>query len=296
MNRFILKLMRPNQWAKNLFVLAPLFFGGRATDWHCVWSCLLASLAFCLAASGVYCFNDIHDVEADRRHPIKRMRPIASGSVSKQMAYAVMFTSWILAFALVCINFGSGMRRGIVLTLLAYILMNISYCLKIKQVAIIDVFVIATGFVLRIVAGGLATGIALSHWIVLITFMLALFLALAKRRDDLGIYEKSGVQTRANIKRYNMDFLNHSMGVLCSVIIICYIIYTVSEDVVRRADNRYLYVTSVFVLAGILRYMQLTFVDQKSGSPTKVLLHDHFLQACVAGWVAAFAFIIYANR
>ena len=153
---------------------------------------------------------------------------------------------------------------------------------------------IATGFVLRIVAGGIATGIILSHWIVLTTFLLALFLALAKRRDDVVIYESSGVKARKNIVRYNMDFLNQSIGILGSVTMMCYILYTVSNEVAERVGTHYLYATSVFVLAGILRYMQLTFVDRKSGSPTKVLLHDHFIHACVIGWILTFAIILYA--
>ena len=172
--------------------------------------------------------------------------------------------------------------------------MNIAYCVKFKQIALLDVLIIAMGFVLRIVAGGLATGIILSHWIVLTTFLLALFLAVAKRRDDVAIYETSGVKARKNVVRYNMDFLNQSIGILGSITIMCYILYTVSNEVVERIGSRYLYATSVFVLAGILRYMQLTLVDRKSGSPTKVLLHDHFIHVCIIGWILAFTFILYA--
>ena len=296
MNRDIITLMRPHQWLKNLFVFMPLFFDRHATDWNYVWPCVVAFIAFCLVASGIYCFNDIHDAEADRQHPVKRMRPVASGSVSKRTAYITMIIAWSAAFALVAWDgfYRGSIQKGIIGTLLLYIVMNIAYCVKLKQIALLDVFMISLGFVLRIVVGGLATGIILSHWIVLTTFLLALFLAVAKRRDDVAIYETSGVKARKNVVRYNMDFLNLSIGSLGSVTIMCYILYTVSNEVVERIGSHYLYVTSFFVLAGIMRYMQLTIVERKSGSPTKVLLQDRFIHVCIIGWILAFTIILYA--
>ena len=295
MNRQIITQIRPSQWVKNLFVFTPLFFDRHATDWCYVWPCLVAFLAFCLTASGIYCLNDICDADADRQHPNKCMRPVASGAVSKRTAFVTMGLLWVAAFTAVALSGigGDGLRIGLIGTLLFYIVMNVAYCVKLKQVALLDVFVIATGFVLRIVAGGMASGIKLSHWMVLSTFLLALFLAVAKRRDDVAIYEASGAKTRNNVARYNMAFLNLSIGILGSVTIMCYILYTVSNEVVERIGSSHLYVTSVFVVAGIMRYMQLTLVDQKSGSPTKVLLHDHFIHVCVIGWIAAFAVFLY---
>ena len=222
-----------------------------------------------------------------------------------------------MAFALIVLTgILDGSRQMILAaTLFFYIVMNIAYCVRLKQIALLDVFIIAMGFVLRIIAGGLVAGISLSHWIVLTTFLLALFLAMAKRRDDLAIYETSGVKPRKNIVRYNRDFLNLSIAVLGSITIMCYILYTVSGEglrerlrvgaiagmgeqssgiVTERVGSRYLYVTSVFVVAGILRYMQLTLVDRKSGSPTMVLLHDHFVLVCVMGWILSFAVILYS--
>lgn len=295
MNRHILRLIRPSQWIKNVFVFTPLFFDRHATNWRYVWPCMVIFLAFCLAASGIYCFNDIHDAEADRLHPVKRKRPVACGAVSKRTAYVTMVIAWVAAFVLIALgNFHNDYaRKELTATLLIYIVMNMAYCVKLKQASLLDVFIVAIGFVLRIVAGGLATGIILSHWIVLTTFLLALFLALAKRRDDVAIYEASGIKVRKNVEHYNMDFLNQSIGILGSVTIMCYILYTVSDDVVARIGSPYLYATSFFVLAGILRYMQLSFVNQKSGSPTKVLLHDRFILMCVVGWIASFAIILY---
>lgn len=295
MNRQIITLIRPHQLVKNIFVFTPLFFDRHVTDWHYVWPCLVAFIAFCLAASGIYCFNDIHDADADRQHPVKCMRPVASGAVSKQTAYVTMSIVWILAIMLVawaCIYSGR-IRIGLIGTLLLYVVMNVAYCIKLKQIALLDVFMIAIGFVLRVAAGGMATGIILSHWIVLTTFLLTLFLAVAKRRDDATIYETTGVKARKNVECYNMDFLNQSIGVLGSVTIVCYILYTVSDEVVERMGSHYLYVTSVFVLAGIMRYMQITLVDRKSGNPTKVLLQDHFIHVCIIGWISAFTIILY---
>ena len=295
MNRQTITLMRPHQWLKNLFVFAPLFFDRHAADWHYVWPCIVAFLAFCLAASGIYCFNDIHDAEADRLHPVKRRRPVASGAVSKRVVYTTMVAVWCAAFLLTALAsvYSGGPQRGLIGTLLLYIVMNVAYCVRLKQIALLDVFIIATGFVLRIVAGGLVAGITLSHWMVLTTFLLALFLAVAKRRDDVVIRETSGVKARKSVDRYNKFFLGVAIGVLGSITIMCYILYTVSIEVVERIGSRYLYATSVFVLAGILRYMQLTFVDQESGSPTNVLLHDHFIQTCLVAWIATFTMILY---
>lgn len=296
MNRHIIKLIRPHQWLKNAFVFTPLFFDRHATDWCYVWPCIATCLAFCMAASGIYCFNDVHDCEADRRHPMKCMRPVASGVVSKRAAYATMAMAWAVAFALIALTrlLRADNQKALAVTLLLYITMNVAYSLKLKQIAILDVFIIAAGFVLRVVAGGQATGIILSHWIVLTTFLLALFLAMAKRRDDAALFEMSGLKARKNVERYSMDFLKSSISILGSITIMCYILYTVSTDVVERMGSHYVYATSVFVLAGILRYMQLTIVDQQSGSPTKILLHDPFIQICIIGWITTFAVILYA--
>lgn len=171
--------------------------------------------------------------------------------------------------------------------------MNVAYCVRLKQIAIIDVFIIAVGFVLRILVGGVASGTQLSHWIILITFLLALFLAFAKRRDDVVMYEQTSVVVRRNVNRYNLAFMNQAIGIVASITMVCYIMYTVSDEVVAQMHTPYLYVTSVFVLAGIIRYLQLTIVDVRSGSPTKVLMHDRFIQGCIAGWILTFLLIIY---
>lgn len=289
MNKHVITLLRPQQWLKNFFVFTPLFFDRRIADWHYAWPCIVAFLVFCLTASGIYCLNDIRDAKADSRHPVKRWRPVASGQVSKGAAYVMMAVAWATAFALVAIF----ALYPLASTLLLYIAMNIAYCLKLKQMALLDVLIIAMGFVMRIVAGSQASGIALSPWIVITTFLLALFLALAKRRDDVVIFQTSGIKVRKNVERYDLVFLNLAVAMVGSATIVCYMLYTISPDVVGRMGCPHLYATSIFVLAGILRYMQLAFASNKCGSPTRVLLHDCGLQLCVIGWIIVFAIILY---
>ncbi len=289
MNKHVITLLRPQQWLKNIFVFTPLFFDRRIADWHYAWPCIVAFLVFCLTASGIYCLNDIRDAKADSRHPVKRWRPVASGQVSKGAAYVMMAVAWATAFALVAIF----ALYPLASTLLLYIAMNIAYCLKLKQMALLDVLIIAMGFVMRIVAGSQASGSALSPWIVITTFLLALFLALAKRRDDVVIFQTSGIKVRKNVERYDLVFLNLAVAMVGSATIVCYMLYTISPDVVGRLGCPHLYATSIFVVAGILRYMQLAFASNKCGSPTRVLLHDCGLQLCVVGWIIVFAIILY---
>lgn len=294
MNHYI-RLLRPNQWLKNLFIFLPLFFDRHLLDSDYWVPCLFMFVAFSLAASGIYCFNDIYDVEVDKKHPVKCKRPIASGIVSKSKAYVLMLLCFLVSFIIISnCNYGNyGDKQRVFGVIAFYILINIAYCMKLKQIAIVDVFIIAVGFVLRLLVGGFSTGIYLSHWIVLMTFLLALFLAFAKRRDDVVMYEENGVKMRKNVNRYNLAFMNQAISIVASITMVCYIMYTVSPDVMSRLESPYIYVTSVFVLAGIIRYLQLTIVDVKSGSPTIVLMKDRFTQLCIIGWIITFSLIIY---
>lgn len=291
----ILQLLRPQQWLKNLFVFLPLFFDRHLFDLQYLLPCLLMFLAFSFAASGIYCFNDIRDAEADRLHEVKCNRPIASGAVSPATGYIIMAVCLVIAGVLVALIPRVGGQQALPLYIIVgfYALMNIAYSLKLKQLAIVDVFIIAIGFVLRVLAGGMAAGIYLTHWIVLMTFLLTLFLAFAKRRDDVVTLEASGVAVRDSVTRYNLPFMNLAISIVASITMVCYIMYTVSPQVVERFNSPYVYLTSLFVLAGIIRYLQITIVDVKSGSPTRVLLHDRFIQGCILCWIIAFALIIY---
>jgi len=286
-----LLLIRPQQWIKNGFVLIPMFFGGRLLNADDVIASVVTFFAFSFAASAIYCFNDIVDVDADRRHPVKCHRPIASGAVSVPTAYALMAVLALLsALLLFFLPQRAGETAGIVAF---YFLLNMAYCLWLKRHAIIDVCTVAFGFVLRILAGGMACDVAVSNWLVLMTFLLALFLSFAKRRDDVLRMNETGEPPRRNTIRYNITFVNQAITVTGTVTLVCYIMYTVSPEVVSRFHAPYLYLTSIFVLVGLLRYMQLTVVDEVSGDPTKILLRDRFTQAIVVAWIMAFLLIIY---
>ena len=289
----LIQLLRPYQWVKNAFVFLPLFFGRHMLDIDFVIPSVVAFAAFCLSASGIYCLNDVIDADKDRQHPRKCHRPVASGAVSKSAGLVLALLLEFAAFALAGLTLVASQAMDLSVVLGFYLALNILYCIRLKHVAIIDIFIVATGFVLRIFAGGTATGIVLSHWIVLVTFLLALLLKLAKTRDDVVIYQETGVMLRQSVARYNLSFVNQTIGILASVLIVCYIMYTVSDEVVERVGSPYLYVTSVFVLAGVIRYLQLTMVDGRSGSPTRVLLHDHFIHLCILGWGLVFFFLLY---
>ena len=286
-----LLLIRPQQWIKNGFVLIPMFFGGRLLNVDDVIASVVTFFAFSCAASAIYCFNDIVDVDADRRHPVKCRRPIASGAVSVPTAYALMAVLALLsALLLFFLPQRAGETAGIVAF---YFLLNMAYCIWLKRHAIIDVCTVAFGFVLRILAGGMACDVAVSNWLVLMTFLLALFLSFAKRRDDVLRMNETGEPPRRNTIRYNLTFVNQAITVTGTVTLVCYIMYTVSPEVVSRFHAPYLYLTSIFVLVGLLRYMQLTVVDEVSGDPTKILLRDRFTQAIVVAWIMSFLLIIY---
>lgn len=289
-----LRLLRPAQWIKNFFVLAPIVFGGALFDAHVWVQGLIAFFAFSFAASSIYCFNDIHDVADDRRHPVKCHRPIASGAVSVRQAYALMLVMLLLSVA-TCLTLNTPLLtpHSPLWVLLFYYVLNLAYCARLKQYAIIDVCIVAFGFVLRLLVGGLATGIVLSTWIVLMTFLITLFMSLAKRRDDVLRMEQTGEAPRKNTSRYNATFMDQALTITASVTLVCYIMYTVSPEVTARFHSSYLYLTSIFVLVGLLRYIQIAVVDKKSGNPTKVILHDRFIQLDVLAWMVAFILIIY---
>lgn len=258
------------------------------TDFYLLLKTMIAFIAFSLVASSVYIFNDYHDIEEDRKHPTKKNRPLASGKVSKQSAKILMIILLMFGLAI------SYLLKGTVFYLiLSYFILNLLYTLKLKHIVIIDTFIIATGFVIRIFVGSQAGNIWLSMWIIIMTFLLALFIALAKRRDDVLVYLETGDKARKIIDGYNLEFLNTSMVIMASVVIVSYIMYTISSDVVSRMHSENLYLTVVFVILGLLRYMQITIVEKKSGSPTEMLLRDRFLQLSILGWIATFILLIY---
>jgi len=287
-----IKLLRISHWTKNLFLFLPLFFSGKIlADLPVFFEVALGFLCFSCSASAVYIINDIRDREADSQHPEKKHRPFASGKVS---ALSGIFIAALLIIAAIGGAYLIQTEFAIVLSL--YFIINLFYSMGLKHIPILDITIIAIGFLLRIFAGGAIAGVPISQWIVVMTFLLAMFLGFAKRRDDVIIFIESGQKMRKSVDGYNLEFINASMVIMAAVVIVSYLMYTLSEDVTGRFDTQHLYITSIFVILGIIRYLQITFVQQRSGNPTKILLKDVFIQLVLLGWIAAFFIIIYVNK
>jgi len=283
-----IRLCRPHQYLKNGFIWLPVFFGNALTDRVALFATLAAFAAFCLVSSTTYIINDVKDMKEDRRHPVKKARPLASGALGIREAAVTALILFAVAMAIAL----PALPRSCVYILMAYLLLNIAYSQGLKHFPIVDIVCIAIGFVLRIFAGGMAAQIYISPWIVIMTFLLALFLALAKRRDDL-LLAVQGNRVRKAIDGYNLEFISLAMGVMASVIIVAYILYTVSPEVVAKHGTHKLYISSFWVLLGLLRYLQITFVEKKSGSPTLVLIKDYLLQAVIVLWLANIFVLLY---
>jgi decaprenyl-phosphate phosphoribosyltransferase len=280
--------MRLHQYIKNLFIFLPLFFAMKITDIGLLYNALIAFLAFSLTASAIYILNDYYDLEEDRHHPQKKDRPLASGDISKSQAIIIMSSLLVSGFILMSLI--SLKAVGIMAT---YVAMNIIYSSSLKHISIVDVNIIAIGFVLRLFIGSAVTNIQLSKWIIIMTFLLALFMALAKRRDDVLIFLDTGKKIRKSIDGYNLQLLDMAMGIMASVVIVAYILYTTSLDVGVRFNSEYLYLTTFFVILGIMRYLKITLVQKNSGSPTKIATSDRFMQLTLLGWIITFAWILY---
>jgi 4-hydroxybenzoate polyprenyltransferase len=284
-----LELLRPGQYLKNLLLFLPAFFALRIREPGLLLRTLAGFACFCLVASAVYIFNDYLDREADRQHPRKQHRPLASGRVSPFYALLLMGLLLITGVA------GFWLLDPTAFYLIsAYVFLNLLYSLRIKHVAIVDIFIISLGFLIRIGTGATVAvpHIPVSMWLVLMIFLGALFLALAKRREDV-VLALEGREVRKAIDGYNLEFINGAMVIMASVLTVSYISYTISPEVQARFGSHELYLTVFFVLLGVLRYMQITFVEGKSGNPSRVFLSDRFLQLTILGWMITFAWLIY---
>ncbi len=283
-----LLLLRPWQWTKNLFVFLPLFFALQITNMCLLARAAEAFLLVCLLASGIYIFNDYHDRYEDRRHPRKKKRPFASGRI--QTAPALILGGILVSVA--CLG---AVAIDILLfyLFLFYMALNVAYTIKLKHLAIIDIMIISTGFVIRIFIGGIVTEVEVYPWIIVMTFLLSLFLAFGKRRDDVLLLESDGTRARKSIDGYSLKFIDGSMMLTAAVTIVSYIMYTMSPEVMVKFNTCYLYLTSFFVISGIFRYLQISIVEQKEADPSMVILRDHFIQMTILGWILAFGLLIY---
>ena len=286
--REYISLIRPKDWAKNLFLFIPVFFAGQIFNVEILTEVFGGFICFSLVASSIYIINDYRDIEDDKIHPVKRKRPLASGSVSKSTAIIISILFLIAGFV------GAWfIRDKFFFVLSIYFLLNLGYSFGLKNVSVLDIFIISIGFVLRVKSGAVIGRIGLSEWLTIMVFLLALFLAIAKRRDDVLLKQVSGTDMRKAVKGYNLDFINAALSLICAVIIVSYFMYTMSAEVTERLQTHRLYYTCLFVLAGIFRYMQLIFIQQKSQSPTKILYKDRFIQITIILWMISFYSIIY---
>lgn len=282
-----LALLRVRQWLKNGFVLAGLFFSDRLLDFTSFRQAVLATVAFCLVSSAVYCLNDIVDREADAAHPEKCRRPLACGAVSLAEAKGLLAASLVGCVAVLAV---ARFPWPVPVVIASYLAMNVAYSGWLKHVTLLDVVVIAAGFVLRLVAGTWAVGVDPTSWIVLCTGLLALFLALGKRRGDL---ELELAANRNSLSGYSLNYIDQALGMMGAATLVFYSAFTVSGYALHRYGSSLLYLTTFPVAIGILRYLQLVLVMHRYGSPTDIVLSDRALQAIAAIWLALFAVLVY---
>lgn len=282
-----LRLLRPHHWVKNGFVAAPLFFAPTAVTPRNVAAVALGMICFCALTSAVYILNDYFDRDNDRKHPTKCTRPLAAGTIGAPAALTLMVALLCFGLALaIALSAAFAVVCGV------YVLINFLYSLWLKHVAIVDVLLISLGFVLRIEGGATLIDVEPSVWIIIMTGLLAVFLAFAKRRDDLVM--KLDSSQRGSLGGYNKAFLDTSMATLLGALLVAYLIYTTDPAVMARLGTDKLFLTAPFVVAGLLRYLQLVLVEERSGSPTRLVLTDRFLVAVTVGWIAMFAVLLYA--
>jgi len=287
-----IKLLRPKQWAKNLFLFIPLFFAGKMFDFDKIVILLGGFFAFSFLASSIYILNDYRDIEDDKKHPEKKFRPLAAGTVNKNISLLISF---ILAIAGFLIGYYLNPSGKFSFILGLYFVLNLSYSLGLKNISIVDILIVAAGFLLRVKGGSVLVNIETTSWLNIMTFLLALFMSIAKRRDDVMLKLETGTDMRKSIKGYSIEFLNTLLALFCAILIVSYINYTVSETGHRNFGHR-LYYTSIFVIAGIMRYLQITFVQNKAGSPTEILYKDRFIQVTLLLWIASFFVILYLKN
>lgn len=291
-----LKLIRIEQWVKNLFVFVPLFFSGKITDINLFYKSSFAFIIFSITASSIYIINDYMDIESDRKHPEKKNRPLASGAIAKSSAVILLLSFISLVVLGIFLGYfylKINLMVQFSIIIGTYFLMNLAYTFKLKHVAIVDIMIISIGFVLRVLAGGYITGLIITQWAILLTFVLALVLAIGKRRGELINAQVTG-KTRKALDGYNIQFADIALSISCALAIVCYLMFTLSPEVQARFHPRVFY-TVIFVMFAFLRYLQQTLVYNKTESPTKIVYKDRYIQITLALWMVVFLYQIYAK-
>jgi decaprenyl-phosphate phosphoribosyltransferase len=283
-----LRVFRVRHWIKNLFIFIPSFFAGTLFNLDVFQDIFSGFLSLCLIASGIYILNDIRDIEMDRLHPTKKNRPFAANQISKHIGLILMTLLIVVGGSLAYY-----LNVNFFILILIYLIVNIGYSLGLKSIPIVDLLIVSSGFIIRIYCGGILAGVPVTHWLSIMIFLLSLFIVLAKRKDDISLFEKDGTVVRKTSLSYNTDFINSCITMIGGVIIVAYVMYSISPEITSRWHSDYIFVTTIFVIAGIMRYLQLIFVEEKSGSPLDILYKDKFTIITLLSWIAAFFVIIY---
>lgn len=276
-------LLRPKQWIKNLFIFAALLFSKNIDKTFYIMAASYAFLCFCITSSTVYIFNDIMDIEKDRKHPIKRERPLAAGVINKREAQILMILMLpvaVLSSFILSYSFG--------MIVMIYLLNNLLYTLYVKQLVILDVMSIALGFILRVAGGALAIDVLISPWLLLCTFLLALFLGFSKRRNELLVLQEDAQSHRRILEQYSLDYIDSMLSIVTASTLISYSLYTFFAS-----DDKYSMVTILFVLYGIFRYQYLMYNKKLGGSPEEIVLTDKPLLFNILLWILTSIMILY---
>lgn len=286
--RLALTAMRPHQWVKNLFIFAPLLFGGKLTDLSAIAQTFQAFGVFCLLSSALYIFNDLLDADEDRAHPEKCKRPISSGEFPLRTAL-VLATVLAAASSLLAWQLGT----SFFLVGLLYLGLTLAYCLGLKRAIVLDCMMIASGFVLRVVGGAVAIAVAPTHWLIACAFLLALFLAFSKRRQELLMLSDNASDHRKVLGQYSVGYLDQVNTILIGSAIVCYALYSVAPETVERFGTDALIYGTVFVIYGMFRYLALINNPVNGGNPSRMLLSDRPLMITIAIWSLYNAVLIY---
>jgi len=286
--RGLLIEMRPQEWVKNLLVFSGLIFSRSLFDLHGLWTSLLGFVIFCAASSGIYIFNDLCDIEADRAHPIKSSRPLAAGDLNINLARIAM----VIFFTAAAVG-SLALSPRFALIIVLYLVCCVAYSLQLKNVVILDVILIASGFVLRAISGPVLIDVTISEWLIICTSMVALLAGFGKRRHELTLLRSAASTHRKNLSEYSVSFLDSIMVICAGAALITYALYTRADETVARVGSQWMLITIPFVVYGVFRYLFLIHQRDAGGDPVKILFHDRPTILNLLLWLVAVILVVY---
>jgi 4-hydroxybenzoate polyprenyltransferase len=289
--RGLLVELRPKEWTKNLLIFSGLIFSHSLFEHNNLLLAFGGFIAFCLASSGIYIFNDLCDIKEDQLHPIKKNRPLASGALNANFARIVMILLFVGASALAL-----SLDYFFAIAIAIYLAFSLSYSLGLKNAVILDVLIISSGFVIRAIAGAIILNVEPSAWLVLCTLMVALLVGFGKRRHELVLLEENAGSHRASLNEYSLQFLDSMMTICGGAAVVCYALYTMSDDTVSRFHTRNLLITLPFVIYGVFRYLFLIHRRKQGGDPVQLLFRDRPTLINILLWIIAVCLVIYLPK